>query len=184
MCPTHPRGRRGAGSWGGGRGWEAGKGSAPSALQFVGAIRCNPNQMGCPHIKGMGAAPPGMGRSRRCRSALHRVCGTCGYPEEPLQCSPAPVQGCCCPSPLHPGLGYVGSNRGMEQALHSAWGSRPQLFRGLPARQRDVPAKLPPSPVPTVVTFWQPAEGALLQVFASQELTQSADYRGTFWRCS
>lgn len=122
----------------------------------------------------------GWGGAGGCRSALHRVRGTCRYPEEPLQCSPAPVQGCCCPSPLHPGLGYVGSNRGMEQALHSAWGSRPQLFRGLPARQRDVPAKLPPSPVPTVVTFWQPAEGALLQVFASQELTQSADYEARF----
>lgn len=50
---------------GGGSGWEAGKGFAPSALQFVGAVRCNPNRMGCPHIKGMGAAPPGMGKSRR-----------------------------------------------------------------------------------------------------------------------
>lgn len=60
-----------------------------------------------------------------CRCALHRVRGTCGHPEEPLQCSPAPVKGCCSPSPLHPVFGYVGSNRGMEQAPHSARGSRP-----------------------------------------------------------
>lgn len=69
---------------------------------------------------------------------------------------PAPslrTQRCSC-SWLCSGFGYTGSNWGMEQTSNSALDSSSQLICRLPDRHSDVPAKIPPSPFPTI-TFCQ-----------------------------
>lgn len=83
--------------------------------------------------------------------------------EKPFQRSRSPCAGLSLP--------FMTASRflvWMKQSGHgtdpkSAWDIGPQLSYGLPARHRDVSVKLPPSLVPTAVTFWQ-----LKKVFCSR----------------